>query len=306
MAFAGINLKPHIVLALDSEHALQIRRVTEHLEQSGFAKDHNLDFEPTAELIAGLRGMVMEITFTDKATARTKIDFSQPVSFNKTVAKALVLGVLEARQMSLPGLDSAKFSVFDKSIIIEGELTMDALRRVLSLMEPPSTKFSSLKDANIEEATGDDMAANSLAYFKSTQSYLKDLRQQGGSHNSDAYWTDRYAAKIDQLPILHVDDDLLDYGQKLTETLRVMSGSRKMTNLEGGMAARNELSGGGSGYGYDNYNYSSPRSRAAAAGNARTDAVARGSSVRIQGWDLIDNATTEIRRDMTKRYNVEF
>ena len=151
---------------------------------------------------------------------------------------------------------------------------MDALRLVLSLMEPPSTKFSSLKDTNVEEATGDDMAANSLAYFKSTQSYLKDLRQQGGSHNSDAYWTDRYAAKIDQLPILHVDDDLLDYGQKLTETLRVMSGSRKMTNLEGGMAARNEMSGGGYGYGYDNYNYSYPRSRVVDAVNARTDAVA--------------------------------
>ena len=311
LAVAGINRGPQVVLAFDTEHALQVHRIRQQLEASGFAKAHSLELEPTAELIAGMRGIVTEITFTDKATARTKIDFSQPVSFNKTVAKALVLAALEAREMSLPALDSSKFTIFEKSIIIDGELNSDSLRRLLSLMEPPSTKFSSLKDANVEEASGDDTAANSLAYFKSTQSFLKDLRQEAGSHNSDAYWIERYASKIDHLPILHVDDDLLDYGQKLTETLRVMSGSRKMTNLQGAANARNELGGGGyydssSGYGYGDYNYSTPKSRAAAAGNARTDGYARGTAVKIQGWELIDNATTQIRREMTKRYNMEF
>ena len=82
-------------------------------------------------------------------------------------------------------------------------------------MEPPSTKFSSLKDANVEAASGDDMAKNSLAYFQATQTLMKDLRQKAGSASSDAYWIDRYASKIDRLPILHVDDELLDYGQKL-------------------------------------------------------------------------------------------
>lgn len=99
------------------------------------------------------------------------------------------------------------------------------MRRLLSLMEPPSTKFSSLKEAvNVETASGDDIAKSSLAYFQATQALMNDLRQKAGSASSDAYWIDRYATKIDRsLSILHVDDDLLDYGQKLSETLRVMS-----------------------------------------------------------------------------------
>ena len=312
VALAAMNRAPHIVMALDSSNAIQRHRVEQQLQQSGFLEKHSLDMEQIAGLLASLQGTVLEITFTNKVTAMARIDFAEPVPVNKTVAKALVLAVLEAKQMSLPGIDSFSFSIVDKSIVLEGELPMDSLRRLLSLMEPVSTKFSSLKDANVEQPSGDDMAKNSLAYFQASQSLLKDLRQKAGSYNSDAFWIDMYSSKIDKLPILHVDDDLLDYGLNLTETLRFMSGSRKNARLLGGAEARNELSqgaivnNGNDGYGFGNYSYSTPRSRETAAGNARANAAASGTAVKIEGWQLIDKATNEIRREMTKRYNLAF
>ena len=60
------------------------------------------------------------------------------------------------------------------------------------------------------------------------------------------------------------------------------------------------------GYGYGNFNYSTPTSRETAAGNAISTAAAAGTAVKIEGWQLIDSATNTIRRDMTKRYNLEF
>ena len=311
VALAAMNRAPHIVMALDARNAIQRHRVEQQLKQSGFLEKHSLDLGQVAGLITSLQGTVLEITFTDKVNGMARIDFAQAVPFNKTVAKALVLATLETKQMSLPGIDSWSFSVVDKSIVLEGELPMDSLRRLLSLMEPPSTKFSSLKDANVEEASGDDMAKNSLAYFQATQSLVKDLRQKAGSYNSDAFWIDMYSTKIDRLPILHVDDELLNYGQDLTETLRVMSGTRKNARLQGGAAARSDRAEGGinyndTGYGYGNYSYSTPRSRETQAGNAIANAAASGTAVKIQGWQLIDNATNQIRRDMTKRYNIEF
>ena len=183
-------------------------------------------------------------------------------------------------------------------------------------MEPPSTKFSSLKNVNVEKPSGDDIAQNSLAYFHATQSLIKDLRKHAGSYNSDSYWMDRYVKKIDSLPILHVDNDLLDYGEKLSETLESMSGARKNDRLQAGVAARGDLSqgtisnnygyGSGSGYGYANYSYSNPRSRETAAGNDVANAAAAGTSVKIQGWELIDTATIQVRRGLTMRYNIEF
>ena len=315
VAMAAMNRAPHIVMALDASNAIQRHRVEQQLQQSGLLEKHSLNMEQVAGLISGLQGVVLEITFTDKVNAMVRIDFAQSVSFNKTVAKSLVLATLETKQMSLPGIDSMSFSVVGKSIVLEGELPTDSLRRLLSLMEPASTKFSSLKDANVEAPSGDDMAKNSLVYFQTTQGLLKDLRQKAGSYNSDAFWIDMYSSKIDKLPILNVDDDLLNFGQDLTETLRVMSGSRKNARLQGGAAARNELSQGAivnngnnfnDGYGYGNFSYSTPTSREAAAGNAIANAAASGTAVKIQGWQLIDNATTQIRREMTKRYNMEF
>jgi hypothetical protein len=314
VAMAAINRSPHVVMALDSRNAIQRHRVEQQLSQSGFLEKHALDLTTVAALISGLQGVVLEITFTDTATATARIDFNETVSINKTVARALVTAALESKGMSLPGIESWTFAVVDKSIIMDGDLPLDSVRRLLSLMEPPSTKFSSLKDANVEQASGDDKAKSSLAYFQSTQTLMKDLRQKAGSYNSDAYWMDRYSAKIDRLPILHVDDDLLDYGEKLSETLRYMSGTRKVGRMQGGVAARRDLSQGTfinnsgdiNGYGYRSYSYSTPRSRETQAGNAREDAAAAGTAVKLEGWNLIDSATNEVRREMTKRYNMEF
>ena len=317
VALAALNREPQIVMALDARNAIQRHRVEQRLQESGFVKAHELDLGSTVDLIASVQGAVIEITFTDKATAMVRIDFAQTVSFNKTVAKALVMTALEVNQMSLPGAESWACSVVDKSIVLDGELNTDSLRRLLSLMEPPSTKFSSLKGKNVEEASGDDTAKLSLAYFKSTQSLMKDLRQKAGSHNSDAYWIDRYGTKIDRLPILHVDSDLLDYGENLAETLRYMSGTRKMGRMQGESAARSDLSQGSintgfnsgygyHGYGYRSFSYNGPRTRETAAGNAIANAAASGTAVKLQGWNLIDSATTDIRRAMTERYNIEF
>lgn len=295
---------PQIVLALDIENAVQPHRVRTGLKQSGFAKDHQVDEEDLLTLILSLKGVSLEITLADSAQARTQIDFNTDVKLNTATARALVTAAMEGKQMSLPEFEKHKLLVVGKSIILEGELDAAALRRIMSIMVPASTKFSSLKDENVDESSGDDMAKNSLAYFKSVQSYLKDLKNKSGSSGSDAHWIDRYATVIDKLPILHVDDDLLDYGQKLTETLRLMSGSRKKTRMEGGVAARNNYTDGG--YGYNNYNYRSAGSQRMGAASAKATATASGSMAKIQGFNLIDNATNEIRKEMTKRYDIEF
>lgn len=311
VAAAAVGKGPQAVLALDTTDAIQPHRVRSRLEQSEFVKANNLQVDQLVTLISNLQGVVLQITFTDKAQATAQIDFAVPVTLSESVARGLVLQALQDLQMEIPGTENWECAVSGKAIVLTGDLNESALRRVFSLMEIPTTKFSSLKDSNVEEASGDDMARNSLAYFKSVDALLKDLKQKAGSANSDAYWIDRYATKIDRLPILHVDDELLEYGEKLSETLRVMSGTRKMTNLQGGAASRGALADGGAGYvdngyGYGNYTYSTPKTRERNAGMARANAAAAGTVTKVQGWTLIDNATVEIRRTMTKRYNMEF
>jgi hypothetical protein len=178
-------------------------------------------------------------------------------------------------------------------------------------MELPTTKFSSLKDENIEDSSQATIAKCSQAYFHAVDSMVIDLKKRTKVNSGgDAGWIDRYAAKIDRLPVLHVDEELLTYGEKLTETLRIISGSRKMSNMQGASAERVAVGEAGisydDGYGYRAYNYTSPRVAETNAGNIRADAISSGTSVKLQGWTLIDNATLEIRKAMTQKYNMEF
>lgn len=301
---------PQVIMAIDTADAIQTHRLRAKLEQSEFAKSLNMD--STIQLISSMKGLVLELTFTDNVQAVARIDFGMPVTLKENIAKGLVLGALQNMELSLPGTENWSCSVSGTSIIMSGDLETDALRRVFTLMEVPTTKFSSLKDENIEDDSQATMAKSSLAYFHSVDTMLTDLRNRTKSNSAgDAGWVERYAAKIDRLPVLHVDEDLLTYGEKVSETLRVISGSRKLTNMQGASAeraARNDagFSSYNDGYGYRNYSYTSPRAAENNAGNIRADATASGSTVKIQGWTLIDNASLEIRKSMTQRYGTEF
>lgn len=307
IAIAEATGGPQFVMAIDTADALQPHRIGPRLEQSEYIKSKQLNVAELTSLMMSLQGVVLKVTLTDKIGASARIDFTDKVSLKGDDAKSLVLEALQTMQMELPDVQKWTCSVGTTFILLEGELSNNGLRRLMSLMEIPTTKFSSLKDAKIDNPSQDDASTNSVAYFKTIDSLLKDLREKSKSSSSDAYWIDRYAAKIDNLPILHVDDDLLEYGQNLSATLRVMSGTRKTTNLQGGVASRENLSQGNNfGYGYNSYGYSTPKSRETAAGNSRENAAASRTATKIQGWNLIDEATVKIRQEMTKRYNVEF
>lgn len=307
-AVAKAGKGPQVVLAVDLKNALQPHRVRESLKASGFAEQHSVDAGALEQLIESVQGVSVEVTLAAGATAVTRIDFDQEVSLNEATLRALIEAALDSNQMSLPELKKHKLTTVGKSILLEGDVDASLLRRLTSTMAPASTKFSSLQGESTEASSGDDMARNSVAYFQSVQSLVEDLKSKSKSSASDSYWIDRYATMIDKLPILHVDEELLVYGQQLTETLRQMSGTRKQARMQGGAAARNSITSGGydSGYGYNNYNYPSTGDRRVSAMNARATAAASGSLAKVQGFTLIDNATNEMRRKMTQKYGVEF
>lgn len=298
------------VLAIDAADAIQAHRVKATLEGAELVKSSDLD--QTVALISSLKGLVVKLNFTDKVLAVARLDFGMPVTLQNSVAKTLVLRALEDLELTLPGTEKWTCSVSGNSISLSGEMENDALRRIFTLMEVPTTKFSSLKDADFEDNSQATMAKSSIAYFHSVDALLKDLKARTKSNTAgDSGWTDRYASRIDRLPILHVDQELLKWGEQVSETLRIIAGSRRVSNMQGASAERAAWSQSGfsnanDGYGYGAYNYTSPQAAAANASNARADATASGTSVKLQGWILIDNSIIEIRKSMTQRYGVEF
>lgn len=317
---------PQIVLALDAKDALSAHQLHQRLSESKVVAQAKLDVDSMVGLFSSLRGITLGITISDNAQARAEIEFGQTITFDAAVGKAFVLAALTNLQAEIPGVDAWTYSIRENSIIAEGELPLPGLRRILSTLEIPTTKFSSLKGEDTESVgSAEDILTKSLTYFKSISGLIKDLERQSKSSSGDNYWFDRYAKRIDRLPILHVDPDLLDFGQKTSETLRVMSGARKSANLSTGVAKANigastdndEGSNGYVGYGRNGYRggyrrsgYASVSGRASAqqrsinAADRRFQATA--TTKKIEGFRLIDEATYELRRTMTERYNSEF
>jgi hypothetical protein len=320
---ASFSPQTQIVMGIDLTDCVQPHEIHQHMEERS-EPIPGMTTDQMVTMLTGLKGVTLAVSISDRAKGSLSVDFAGPVSLSSTTAKSLVLEVLNKKGASLPALADWSCEVTSTMIHLSGDLDQESLRRVASLMELPTSKFSQLSDTNVEDDSMEEMKQKSLTYFQTITSLLKSLRPKtigNSGGGGDGVWMDRYASKIDSLPILHVDPDLLDYGAKLSETLRIMSGARKRSGVAGGVAAANTAASGaynGYGYnyngaGYGNYGYNravGPKTALAGQNNAinaqKRSLQAGATNVRIQGWELIDNATADIRRTMTERYQVEF
>jgi hypothetical protein len=228
------------------------------------------------------------------------------------LAKPLVLGALQNLGLHADELAAWKVTLAGKSIRMNGPLSADAQRRVFSVIELPVPELDAPADgsatAGSDAAPANDSAAReaSLAYFKSTEVLTADLRKGLKETKATSAWLERYAKRIDDLPVLHVDELLLDYGDKLAETFRVMSLSKRQAGIRAGVRATEGTYAGFYDYnGYYNFG-STAYSSAADRRQAEKEEMSVASDTRVQGWKLIDDATADIRRTLTKKYSVEF
>ncbi|SFJ57517.1 hypothetical protein [Planctomicrobium piriforme] len=310
-AINRVNGKTQIVLAIDLKNVTSARAIAERLRNSKVIADAVLNPDAVAAMLQTIQGVSIDMSIDTQALVKSRIEFGNAITLSDSVAKGLVLETLADLGLDMPELAGHKFQVAGQSIFAEGSLSANGMRRLLSILEVPTTNDSEPSEAS--GSTSKDMAASSQKYYKSVVTLLDDLHgdrekldTRGGT---DGVWMDRYAKKIDRLPILNVDPDLLDWGSKTAETLRIMSSSRK----NAGLSAGSQKSALRTGLYYDN----SYGSYGGIQGNtAQNDAMNRyqidrqlgnsATSVRVEGWRLIDDAAAAVRKTMTTRYSLEF
>jgi hypothetical protein len=324
-----------VVMAIDLEHAFPQELVLARLATAGdFLKQYNLDAARVANTIAGVRGITFGITFADKAFGKVKIDFQDDVAMTPEVAKAAMIYVFSKHGVLLDEFVDWKPTVSGKSISLEGFLTASGMRRVSSLFNrPPSLKMPA-SAGDVVPKTKEELAKEgSLRYFHQIEDQLKDLKltKQGASVStmgSYGVWMSKYANKIDQLSVLNVDPELVQYGAFVSDSLRggynaIRSGAARarvrevntqmqynyytVTNTYG-YTYRDSWYGGGGGPVGDSATYGVPDQQAYAHERARArteERISSGNQARdsMQG---IEKATGDIRRAMTQKYGVDF
>jgi hypothetical protein len=296
-----------IVMAVDLTNVAQPHRLDRAVRESDILKDKDVSPMVVAQILSSLKGVTVTIDLESQPRTEARIEFGDNIRAIKPFAKDLVLSAMSRIGIPMEDSQKWKFTVDNDSITMRGILSEKGLRLLSSFLELPTSKFSTLaKESQSKEDPHKLTVEASLRYFHTFEKLIDDLK---GGLNTDAKiaWYEKTARKIDQMPILHVDDELLAFGAATAKQIR--DSAERGRNI-GQANTANQVAAIGSygnyySNGYGNYGGYYGTSGADLA-NAQIAANNASSQNRTRGLTAINNAMGDIRRKMTKKYQVEF
>jgi hypothetical protein len=307
-----------IVVAFDLEDAIPPDIIRAKLAASSSLKGKNIDLDAAAKVLEGIRGLVLEVSVNDGSFGRLMVHFRSDASLLVPVAKPLLQEILADLGATIDDLEGWKMQAEPQRISFNGTLSAAGRKRIFSLIDNPLASIIATEQTapTAEDRKQTQLAAASQQYFKSLTSILSEVKEKSGdakTFGENALWFDKWARRIDKLPLLNVDKDLLGFGQYVSTQLRNMASSMRGIGINSGARTAqvyqqvstdyNAYAGyGGGGYSYytEWRNVDGERRAIRAEERATGATSARGIAAEIA------NATAKVRQDMTQKYQVEF
>lgn len=320
--------RAQIVMAFDAHDILDPNMVKRRLLDTKTVGQRPAEIERLTPIVASIQGLRLSVRITDDMTGRLRLDFGTSPAPAAQYFKPLLLEVLENLGVYIadfdgwevkPGTLAKDFKPGERSMALEGKLSDAGLRKLMALVSPQGGALDVPGEGSSPPMSP---AAASLAYFKAVDKLCDDMRNEKAKHNKAvAGIFEKYADKLDGMPILNVDHELLDWGQEISRCFRLMAMSLRGTTvtntiLEGQktwitQAASVSYSGGwGAGYGgyggYAQYNAEQYGNNFAAINAQKESNQLQTNIARVELWRQIDDSTVTMRRKMTQKYGVEF
>jgi hypothetical protein len=335
---AALKQPGHIVLAMDLQDTLEPDQVRAHLAADDRFKEHASVHDDLVQLVDDLRGATFTAQIGDTIQAQIAFDFAEDVGQVGPLVRRIFLSMLDDMGASLEELEGAQLSASGRSIVLSTELSNESLSRVMSLIIAPQPSGSSAPAAaqettvsppapQTEESVGSrrsgvDIAA-SQAYFRSIDRFLDDLRRAGRNPSRYARtsaWHDRFADRIERLPVAGVDPQLVDYGLRIARNLRGLAASLRgqavqvhadektlVYNVQFDPGQQSVSFGWGWG---GSFAFREPSvnvtSNLAQVRERQAAAVSAGAQSRQEIWAMIDDDRTATLRQMKSQYGEGF
>jgi len=316
-----------IILALELIDVVSADTVRQNLDNSEVLKGKEVNLEFLSQVLASIQGTTLGIRVTDKISGSLRIDFAKDPSIMADFAKPLILEKIGELGAAIDDLYDWTARVEGKTVFLSGTFTVDGLRKVLSIVEPPPLPVQEPSPGQQVKSPSerDPMAYPTYDHYKAVQTLITDLRKSSnskklGSSGQCAIWYERYAKKIDQLPILNVDPELLDFTAEVAVSLRGLGGTYRQVGIQSAQYSSNPTggwvggyTGGWGGYGYGGGGFYRPGSYAVARtsgpsprSTAKRLGRANASQVRSEKFQTLDEGMAKMRRSLTEKYGLEF
>ena len=321
-----------IILALDLEDTITPEALQAKMEASKeFLAKHKLDPAETAGLLSTIRGMTLGIVFSDKTFGKLRVDFGTNVTMDPETAKAALLYALAKRGAMIDEFEEWKPAVKGKSFFLEGNLGPSGMLRLSTMFNrPPSLKVPEITPEQKVMTKEQQVVAASQNYFKQINKLYSDLRAQKAGNSTYTMpqlgvWMNKYAAKIDQLSVLNVDPELIEYGATAADLLRggynairTSAAENRVRQVNTPMQYNYYSYGNTYGYAYNGWGYGGPVGDYGTYAVANTAAYVQARAAvhaeeRVKGGTQarnsiqeLEKATADIRKKMTMKYQVDF
>jgi hypothetical protein len=310
-----------IILAIELADMFPAKFLAEKLRESELLKDNVGAIAPTAELLTTIQGARLGIKVGEKCYGKLIVDFSEDPSSLGELAKPILLHAIGGAGIMLEEFPDWKASFGKKSIAIEGTLSQESMSRLMSLVNVPTDSVNAVTakapaaapPAETEPAAPKPTPISAVAeasrtYYKTIDKQLTSLRlkqNEAKTFGQIALWINNAARRIDRMPTLNVDPELLEFGTQTSAELREMAVALQGIGINS--AEREASAYGGETYyaGWDGYYYSGTDHQAEKREIRAQERAAGARSAREIATKLAnDEAAMRIR--MTEKYKLQF
>jgi hypothetical protein len=317
-----------IIMAIDLEGVFSYKRISKYLKsKEDRLKEWDANLGQLAKLLDTVQGVRIGVRIGEEPSAKVVIDVNGDASIAEPYAKQLILQIMSDRGMAINDVYSWTAKTKENEISLAGKLSKVGLRRLMSVIDSPAADTG----ADAEASPGEQQATMAKAsvkhyravtsIFDNIKSDMKDIK----TITSCATWFDRYAKRIERMPVLNVDPELLQYSAYVANQFRQASMAVKTMGIQAGVRQAQVTGGGGSydgdygyGYGYRYGAYGAYNGAADIYGMGDVKAVGaerrtiRAEEKSIAATDVqqirqnIAAASADIRRKMSQKYQIEF
>ncbi len=291
------------LLAIDMADMFDADGLRQRLKKSKIIADGNIGIDDATNLFAEIKGLTLALRVSDDINGELRVVFNTAPTFLMPVAKKLLMSAFAKIGATIDDFENWDTLVDGNAILLSGKLTQSSVRKLFSPLTLPTFVTSDGGHAD------DTPAAASVRYFGAVRSYIDDLRDTKSRTSTDrSFWFNQFANKIDKLPTLNVDPDLLKYGAEVSSTFRGLANLGTNTLQQQRLAAANSNNPfyyyNGAGWGYDNF--PSRADSLIAANNLICQQGNTEIAIRNETWKNIEAATVAVRDQMTQKYQTQF
>jgi len=298
--------------------------------------------DPT-QLFCGIRGFVFDCQVSESTDSQLTVDFSDSTESLRPVAKRLMMNVLVKTGAMLDEFSQWDVQTEGDTIWMAGKLSPLGVRRVMSLTAinsavssagvaaaPAAEPGGEAEPSEPSRGSRNEETAVRRATKRYFQSVTDSINSVANSRRPNlenaALWINNEARRIDRLSTTNVDPKMLEYGAWVSESMKYIvylyhqSSNQIQTDMSSttpvmgtttfGRAPvyRGNRWGGGYRYSYAPF-YSQQLNIGQAAQERRAvvdQNVGAANSKALEIFRDINQATDQIRKEMSEKYNDRF